>query len=382
MIRVAMIAHLAELSGSGRALVDAAANLDPHAFRAEIILPSPGDLADEASRAGVPWSVEPNPEISLTQAVPLALPILVGRRLRYMWRLARRLRAGGFHVACINTTASVFAGLSARMAGLPVLWRVHEVLDEPDRAARTKMFIVERLSRGIMYDSATGERCFPARRVPYRLVLRNHVDPAAFGPWRRKAETAASLGIQSGETVIMANGPFPRKGADIFLEAATQVAERVTLPLRFVLLGSERPQYADFCRRLRLMAEAAPLRGRVTFAGQRHDVADALACADIFVSASRNEAWPIIVLEAMATGVPVVATSVGDCYEMLDGGRRGLLVPPGDAQALAKALMEILNSPAQARARAETASAWIRQEFGSPDYWRPLEELIRQVAAP
>jgi glycosyltransferase involved in cell wall biosynthesis len=381
MIRVAMIAHLAELSGSGRALVDAAAHLDPGEFQPEIILPAPGDLAAEAARAGVAWSVEPNPEVSLAGAHPLARPGLAARRVGYVWRLARRLRAGRFQLACVNTTASVFAGLAARLARLPVLWRVHEVLDNPSRATRAKMWIVEHLSTGIMYDSATGERCFPAPRVPHRLVMRNHVNPKAFGPWRRKPETVASLGIQPGETVIVANGPFPRKGADVFLAAAATVTGRSERPLRFVLLGPETPEHADFCRRLRAEADRPPLRGRVTFAGLRRDVADILACSDIFVSPSRNEAWPIIILEAMATGLPVVATRVGDCADMLDGGRRGLLVPPGDAQALAGAIEQIIAQPEEARKRAQAATEWISQTFGTPDYWHPLEQLIRRVAA-
>jgi glycosyltransferase involved in cell wall biosynthesis len=108
---------------------------------------------------------------------------------------------------------------------------------------------------------------------------------------------------------------------------------------RIVGDGPERPA-------LEAEIRAAGLLQRVELAGERRDVPQLLEDADVFVLSSRSEGAPLSILEAMAAGLPVVASAVGGVPEIVDDGTTGLLVPPGDAGALAAALERLLADPA------------------------------------
>jgi glycosyltransferase involved in cell wall biosynthesis len=118
-----------------------------------------------------------------------------------------------------------------------------------------------------------------------------------------------------------------RKGHRVLLEAALRAAGQ----LRYVFCGAGSEEEA-------LRAQAAPLGARVRFLGFRTDVAAVLAAADVAVLPSLNEGLGVAALEAMAAARPVIASGVGGLVEVLAGGDAGVLVPPGDANALADAL--------------------------------------------
>jgi glycosyltransferase involved in cell wall biosynthesis len=106
--------------------------------------------------------------------------------------------------------------------------------------------------------------------------------------------------------------------------------------LAFIGDGREQPHVEQ-------QIDALGVRDRVEMLGERHDVADLLAAADVFVLASRSEGAPLSILEAMAAGLPVVASDVGGVAELVADGETGLLVPPGDPAALAAALARVLD---------------------------------------
>src|SRR5262249_9178980 len=102
----------------------------------------------------------------------------------------------------------------------------------------------------------------------------------------------------------------------------------------------------------------------VDFAGERGDVAERLAAADVFVLSSRSAGLPISVLEAMAAGLPVVGSDVGGLRELVVDGDTGLLVPAGDPQALADALLRLLSSPEERAAFGAAGRARAAELFG------------------
>ncbi len=125
----------------------------------------------------------------------------------------------------------------------------------------------------------------------------------------------------------------------------------------------------------------------VTFLGHRDDVPARLAEADIFVLPSRSEAFPNAVLEAMAAGLPIVASGVGGILELIDDGRTGLLVRPGDAEALAERLCvlmedEALASRLGAAARNEAHARYSFDRMVSGFEHIYLTELTRRGVVP
>ncbi|MHB8156234.1 MAG: glycosyltransferase family 4 protein [Desulfocucumaceae bacterium] len=130
----------------------------------------------------------------------------------------------------------------------------------------------------------------------------------------------------------------PQKGVAYFIRAASLLSESNDNTV-FLVIG-------DGPMREELEREAGGLKlsGRVIFAGERKDVSRIMPCLDVFVLASVTEGLPLTVLEAMAAGRPVVATRVGGVPEIIEHGKSGLLVDPGDVAGLASSIKNILDS--------------------------------------
>jgi glycosyltransferase involved in cell wall biosynthesis len=178
----------------------------------------------------------------------------------------------------------------------------------------------------------------------------------------RLAEVAAPLTETPDQPVARSSGAYgpvvltvsriaPQKRLDVLVEAAARLAPRVP-GLRWLVAGDGNAELLAGLER-----RTAELEAPVTFLGARSDVPKLMATADAFALPSTWEARALVVQEAMAAGLPVVASAVGGLPELL--GSTGLLVPAGDPQALAEALERVLTDPALAARLATTA----RQRF-------------------
>ncbi|MGB9692923.1 MAG: glycosyltransferase [Candidatus Sumerlaeaceae bacterium] len=380
MIRVALVSHLSEISGAGIALLRIARALNPSRFQTCVVLPGKGPLLDLARNQGIPHVVIENPEQSWAAAPLLLKPKILARRIAYLHALTQFYRRERFDVVYVNTTITVFAGLAARLAHLPVVWHVRELLENPSRAARAKMWLIDHLADAIFYASAASMALFPACRVRRRLVVRNIVDVERFVKATVPPLLDEELGIVPGEIVITSNGVFPRKAPDLVLRAAALLCASRREPIRVLLVGPTLPEHRGYVQEMRTLAAELGIANRVTFTGLRNDMPSILARSDVFVSASRNEAQPNIINEALVAGVPVVATNVGDCRAMLRDGEFGEVVPPENPHALAAAIARILDDRQAARARARRAQAEIIREFTSPTFWQPVEQVLEELA--
>jgi glycosyltransferase involved in cell wall biosynthesis len=130
--------------------------------------------------------------------------------------------------------------------------------------------------------------------------------------------------------------------------------------------------------RLRVRAAELGVGHRLHLLGLRSDIGNVLAGADVFVLPSLSEGVPLALLEAMLAERPIVATTAGDVPTVLDGGRAGVLVPPGDAAALANALGALLDDPAEARRLSEAAVRRARLEYSLQQMTERYAELYAQ----
>ncbi len=155
-----------------------------------------------------------------------------------------------------------------------------------------------------------------------------------------RAAVRSELGVGVGDVVILTVGNLRRtKAYPDLLHAARLVIERFP-QVRFVAVGQ-----GPLEKELHDRRDALGLEHRFTFVGYRSDVLRLLAGADVFTLASRYEGYPVAVLEPLAAGLPVVATAVGGVPEAVTSGVDGLLVPPGEPEELAAALLEMIEDP-------------------------------------
>jgi glycosyltransferase involved in cell wall biosynthesis len=184
-------------------------------------------------------------------------------------------------------------------------------------------------------------------------VIHNGVPLAPFGREVNKALREDLTGGRNCRVVLTLARLDRQKGIGYLIEAASRIPETL-----FVVAG-EGPERAA----LEAKTDACGAKDRVVFLGHRRDVPELLASCDVFVLPSLYEGLPVSVLEAMASGRPVIATKVGGTDEAVKDGVTGLLVPPADPTALAQAIRRILDEPILAQRLAAGGRDWVRCEF-------------------
>jgi glycosyltransferase involved in cell wall biosynthesis len=166
------------------------------------------------------------------------------------------------------------------------------------------------------------------------------------------------LGLEPSKPVAVALAYLrPVKGHSFLLEAFARVIS--ALPSARLLIIGEGPLRAS----LQAQAEALGLQSAVRFLGHRSDAQRLLAAGDLLVNSSLSEGTPLSVMEAMALGLPVVATNVGGVPKLVLDGETGMLVPPAEVEALAAALLELMRNAEKRRALGEAGRRRALEQF-------------------
>ena len=207
-------------------------------------------------------------------------------------------------------------------------------------------------------------------------VLPNAVDVERFSPRPREVRLAAQWNLGPDHFVIGSVGGLNRnKGHRFLIEAFSRLLPHLP-QARLLLVGEGRHR-----RRLEDLAHRLALGDKVVFAGHQRDTPRWLSLFDVFVQPSVIESDPLAVHEAMAMGLPIVATNRGGLPELLAEGEAGVLVPPGQPGALAEAILELAADPPRARALGEQARRRAVERYDLRDYERRLWELYQSLLA-
>ncbi|MBN9615844.1 MAG: glycosyltransferase family 4 protein [Acidobacteriales bacterium] len=203
-------------------------------------------------------------------------------------------------------------------------------------------------------------------------LIRNGIDMRPF------AEAAPSLRIDGEKTLVVGwiGRLSSEKGADIFLRAGARVLAEFP-EARFVIVG-DGPDLAA----LNALIDDLRIRKSVSLAGRREDMPAVYASLDMMVSSSRQEGLPMAILEGMASGLPLVATAVGDVPTVVREGSTGRLVPSENVELLAAAMVELLRDDSLRRRLGSAAKELIAEEFSAErmtaNYLRVYEDALTQ----
>ena len=384
--KILLVDHTAALGGAELALLRLLREVDRTRFDCRVLLFSPGPLAAQLTQAGIPVEILP-----LTEAVVSTSRHDAGRTLlRFgqvaavagcIWRLARYLRAQGIDLVHTQSLKShLIGGLASRLAARPCIWHLHiQIADDylPRRVAQVFRRLAHWLPRYLIANSEFTLRsvqpCDPRRSwvvypgIPLQEYTRKVPRPD------RTADAEAMVGIIGRLSST--------KGQDVFLRAGAVVLRsfpRVRLQLIGSALFSDRPYEAE----LRELARSLGIEEAVDFVGFVDDVPGRLEKLDLLVLASTlPEPFGQILVEAMAMGVPVIATDAGGVPEILAGSDGGMVVPPGDVERLAAAICEVLGDPARAEAMAQRGRARAAERFTIERTARDVEAIYTTVLA-
>ena len=339
--RLHLLGDTLNLGGTEGQFTEVACGLDRSRWDLQVAcVRAEGPLRPRLERAGLqPWTVGP---------ASFKSPAL-GRAILRLAAYLHRHEVGLVH--CFDFYSNVIGVAAARLARTPVvIASQRDMGDLRHPIQRALHRTVLRLASHILVNSdAIAARLGHLRgaRGDRLAVVRNGVDLVRFAP-------AGHASNGSGVTTVATLANLrPEKGLVEFVEAATIVL-RGPRRARFVIWG-EGPLRED----LEALIRARGVMDRVEMRGATREPDNVLKQTQIFVLPSLSEASSNVVLEAMATGLPVVATRVGGMSGLVDDHRTGILVPPRDPPALAGAISKLLDAPAlaaemgaQGRARA------------------------------
>ncbi len=283
---------------------------------------------------------------------------------RELWSEAKRSGAVIVHTHGVRANAE--GVLLRRTTDLRHVVTVHSRLDQ-DYRSESRRLIARMLDdpglRGAHAVIAVSEAIredLIGRRVPARAI--HVVESGVSGarrPWTRGALHEAFAIPEDRLVLVSVARHQPVKGLDVLLAALGLVHREPGCPDFALLLFGEGPDTDA----LREKARREGIADRVKFLGYRADVQDVLSGADLFVLPSRAEGFGLAALEAMAAGLPVVASAVGNLPTLMDQGRCGVLVPPEDVPSLAAATLGLLTDPARRATLAALGQARYRECF-------------------
>jgi len=298
------------------------------------------------------------------------------------WRcvrdLTRVLRAHGTTVVHSHEfTMAVYGAAAARRTGARHVITMHGGRYYAERwRRRAALRWAIRRSQGIVAVSrATADdlsRTLGLAPGAVRVVPNGIAFPSGV-----RSAVRRELGLGDDEMLLVAVGNlYAVKGHDVLLRALGELRRGgEATPWRLAVAGRGEEEGA-----LRTLAREEGLDERVHLLGFRSDVADVLAAGDVFVMPSRSEGLPLALVEAMSMGLPIIASDVGGIPEVVARDIEGLLVPPGDAHALAGALLGLWRDPAGRAALGSAAAERARRDFSVARMAEAYEAVYRGAA--
>jgi glycosyltransferase involved in cell wall biosynthesis len=334
----------------------------------------------------------------VVQSLPAAPRPVDPRSFVELVRVIRAQGAAVVHVHMPWPVGDLSIFLAARLAGVRVVvstehshaYHFRSVRGFRGRWLRTLARIRIRLSDRVIAVSAAQLRSFRevlGTRASKLTIIPNGTDPERFSSSVDGSTARSELGIATSVPVAgMVTGYAEYERTEDFIRAADHVV--AALPgAHFLIAGDQHPvvasEHATNMRRdLEHLAEAFGLTDRVHFLGYRTDMPRVLASLDVFVLPARYKTSSLVLREAMASEVPVVATDTGGVPEAVEDGKTGYLVPPLDPRALAMAMMRVMTDREEARQLGRRGRRQVEEVFTKDAMISRAEELYRSLLPP
>jgi L-malate glycosyltransferase len=353
-IRLLKFITIFAIGGTERQVVNLARQIDRSQFDLQMAcFRRTGQFLDEVISLGIP--------VSQYGIKKLYYPQTLWQQIR-LARFLRKQRIQVLHTYGFH--AAVFAVPAARLAGVPaIVVSIRDTGELLTQSQRRVQQIACLLADSVLVNAEAvrqwliSEGC-PAEKID---VIRNGVAFDRMQPCG--SQIRHELGLESGVPLVAMLSRLNRlKGVEYLLKAAAEVAARFS-EVHFLIVGDSPPQDPDYKNQLEREARRLGLQRRVTFTGFRTDIPELLSELAVSILPSLSEGLSNVLLESMAAGVPVLATTVGGNSEIVEDGVTGLLVPPRDSDALARALCLLLNNPSLAKRLGDAGKRKIRENY-------------------
>jgi len=323
--------------------------------RLTVVVPHEGPLCDQLRQNGADVAIHPALTI-VTRAGPgtVAGRILRLARLPFsaLW-LAAFIRRTRPEVVHSNTAVILSAALAAKLTGTPHVWHIREFFFEFGSLWKLYQRYIARLSWKIVcVSSAVADQFDETIKREKTCVIYDGIPEPPVESLSVVQDFRRRFGIGAenrGVAGVIGRIKFGRKGQETFVRAAALLRPRFP-HARFIITGSPFPGNEQHLERLQVLIRELGVEDNVIFTGEMDDVGPVYASLDVLVlSSGLPEPFGLVLIEAMARRVPVIATRAGGPGEITDDGRAGILVAPNDPQDMADAIGRVFEDTEAAR---------------------------------
>lgn len=376
-IKIAHLQLFPLLSGVQQVSYQELTRLPGGRFQRELICKERGDLVEALSGEGVEF----HPIGRLQRAVHPVKDFVA------LWDLLGLFRKRRYDIVHTHSSKTGFLGrLAARLAGVPCI--VHTVHGFAFPAARGRVemaiywlmeWIAGRCCDAVVVLTESDRNiCVKSLGLPASKVhlLPNGIDTQMYRPAIRheRDEVRSNLAVDDEKLILMVGRLSRQKAPECLVEAAIQLLRSQPHLMKFFLVGD-----GEMRGELERKIKEVGLEGQIHLLGWRTDVAELLKAADVFVLPSRWEGLPLALLEAMACGVPVVASDIPGNRAAVADGMCGRLFPVDDSQGLAEAISKLVRSPEVSNQLIQAGLKKIQQAHRLPDRIGKLVELYEEI---
>ncbi len=300
-----------------------------------------------------------------------------------LWRIIKAYRPDIIHTN--STKAGVLGRLAGRMIGVPVIIHtIHgHVFHSYFNPVISYLFrLIERFSALCSHKVITVGELQRRDILQYKVGNSRKVISIPIGlelePLltceRYRGQLKRELGLDENILVVgIVARLFPVKGHDLFLEAAAKVQKEFS-PVKFIIVGG-----GELEEPLKHKVKKLQMERDVFFLGYRGDLPEIYADLDVVVLSSYNEGLPVSIIEAMAAAKPVVATEVGGVRELVQHEETGYVVPPGNANALAEAILKLIKDPSKRHVMGTQGRQHVNSQFTLERMLQAMDCLYLQM---
>ena len=360
-----------EMAGAERNLFEVVTRLNPQRFKPIVMCLEGGRPLDFLRNKGVETTDLKLKRIYTPYAFLKAIEIF------------RIIKQYNVKIVITYHESSDFLGsVVAKLAGVPVIISSRRDMGYKLKKRHILIYkLINRLFNRIITvsDAVKNVICNRENAPLHKIVtIHNGVELEKFSKQLDRNTIKQSLGLRSNRPIIgILAGLRPIKGHKYFLEAASLILQK--FPETYFLIVGWYDKNGDYFKELKALIRKLNIEENVIFIGGRSDIPEVLSIVDVPVFSSINEGFSNAVLEAMAVGKPVVATNSGGTSEAVIDGETGILVPPCNSEALASAVMVLLDNPEKAKNMGEEGKKRAKQLFSINKMIQSIENLYEKL---
>ena len=294
---------------------------------------------------------------------------------RVYLKLYRHFTKNDYHIVhSHNPGAFLYGAVAAKLAGTPVIINSEHgygnIISWRKKAAESFLMNTVYKTLAVSKELRDTLSSRPFVRKDKIQVLYNGIDSEKINSFSHRDEIRKTFGVYESQLVIGTVGRLATVKDHETLIRCFKLIYEVFSQSKLVIVG-EGPEK----NKLRSLVTELGLSDKVLFTGERRDVPALLSGMDIFVLSSISEGTSITLLEAMAAGIPVVATSVGGNKEVIENGVTGLLIPPKDPEMMAEAIHTLFSDKMMAQSFSAAGKKMVAEKFSIKNMVRTLENL-------